>query len=123
MLLMSLMISLASLYAGAAVAREEHRPRRRAYVRRVAQALYRMMCAGRWSNWRLYSWMRFTCESNNESGFTIWPVVALSHCRKCVLASRFALRKPMRKSVVLGQRHELAQLRQVGDPAVRRWPR
>ena len=52
------------------------------------------------------------------SGSTVWPDVALSQSANCDLASRFALRTGVAKAPVVGQRLQLAQLVEVGDPAV-----
>ena len=70
------------------------------------------------SSCRLYSWMRLTGSRRSCPDRRDCPDVALSQSAKRALASRLALRTASRKRRVVGQRLQLAQLGEVGDPAV-----
>ena len=70
------------------------------------------------SNCRLYSWMRLIWQSKMVSGSTVWPDFALSQSANCAFGLAFGAVEGVAKSPVVGQRFELAQLAEVGDPAI-----
>ena len=70
------------------------------------------------SSCRLYSWMRLIWQSKMVSGSTIWPEVVLSQSANCDFGLALGLAEGVAKALVVGQRLELAQLAEVGDPAV-----
>ena len=70
------------------------------------------------SSCRLYSWMRLIWQSKMVSGSTVWPDVDLSQSANCDFGLALGLAERVAKALVVGQRLELAQLAEVGDPAV-----
>ena len=70
------------------------------------------------SSWRLYSWMRLIWQSKIVSGSTVCPVDAFSQSANCDFGLALGLAKRVAKGPVVGQRLELAQLAEIGDPAV-----
>ena len=70
------------------------------------------------SSCRLYSWMRLTWQSKIVSGSTIWPGRRLEPVGETRLGLALGLAEGVAEAAVVGQRLQLAQLAQVGDPAV-----
>ena len=92
-LLITLMISLAKVYAGAALP-----PNRnvRAGTSRPGfsrNRLYNTMMCSTFNSWRLYSWMRLIWQSKIAWGSTVSPSVRLIQSANCDLAPCLALAK------------------------------
>ena len=60
--------------------------------------------------------MRLTWQSKMVSGSTVWPDVALSQSANRHFAFSLGLADLVAEAVVVGERHELAELGEVGHP-------
>ena len=67
---------------------------------------------------RLYSWMRLICVSKIVSGSTTWPVADLSQSANRSFGLALGLANRGAERLVVGQRLELLELVEIGDPAV-----
>ncbi len=68
--------------------------------------------------WRLYSWMRFTCTSNIESGFTGVIGVLGDSRREVYLVGALDRAPALAERRVVDERLDRAKLVEVADPAV-----